>query len=106
MAPQLWNAQVSIVLYNYRQRHGSNVLLTPTPVTTTLTQAAATRAIAFSSARSLSAELRQLRDKGNVTITSRFGFHELNHLTECFGIQNRLQDTPVSGSAVYCYAIS
>ena len=63
---QLWNAQVPLL---YRHWNGSSNVLTtnPSPVTTTLTQAAAARAIAFSSS-SLSADTAA--GTKDVTITS------------------------------------
>ena len=75
-------------------RNGATVLTTnPTPVTTTLTQAAAARSIAFSSS-SLSAD--EAAGTKDVTITSNSDFR----VTTSDTLVTSLTFTPVSGSSV------
>ena len=73
-------------------KNGSTVLTTPSPVTATLTQAAAARAIAFSS-NSLSADVAA--GTKDVTITSNSDWR----VTTSDTLVTSLTFTPVSGSA-------
>ena len=89
---RLRNAQVPLL---YRHWNGSSNVLTtnPSPVTTTLTQAAAVRAIAFSSS-SLSADAAA--GTKDVTITSNSDWQ----VTTSDVLVTSLTFTPTTGSSV------